>query len=317
MPPPHAPRPNDTPKGTPLVTVIILNLNSFDVTHDCLQSLRKIDYPNYEIIVVDNGSVDGSGTRLAEADPHVRLIRNERNLGFAAGCNPAIRDALARGADYVLLLNNDTVVAPDFLSQMIAVAETDPSIAVLNPKIYYFDEPDRFNYAGGEHKVWRLFPKQIAFREKDVGQCDEIREVSFLSGCAMLIRTSALRSIGLFDEIFFHFFEDISWSLRAIRAGYKGVYVPKAVIWHKEHYVTHRTQRNGFIDFYLARNQVIFARRYVPMRYWPLKFSWFGAWLIYRSLGFVTHGEWIKIASLFRGDWEGCITPMRKEDIRR
>ena len=101
---------------SPRVSVTILNLNSFEVTLDCLRSLRQIDYPNYEVVLVDNGSTDGSADRLAAAAPEVRLLRSESNLGFAGGCNIGIRDAMARGTDYVLLLNNDTLVAPDFLT---------------------------------------------------------------------------------------------------------------------------------------------------------------------------------------------------------
>ena len=315
---PDTNRSADAPKlaRTPRVSIIILNLNSFEVTLDCLQSLRKIDYPNYEIIVVDNGSVDGSGERLAQADPGIRLMRNEKNVGFGAGCNGAIRDALARGAEYVLLLNNDTILAPDFLTQLIAVAESDPKIGVLNPKIRYFDPPDRLNYAGGEHKFWRLFPAQFGLREKDVGQFDQQREVDFLCGCVMLMKAETIRKVGVFELVYFHFVEDIEWSLRAIRAGYKGVYVPKSLVWHREHYVTQRTQSNGFIEFYLARNQAIFGRKHLRLYEWPLKFSWFWTWVVYRSLRHAAHGEWAAARSIVRGALTGMFGRIPEEDTR-
>lgn len=304
------------PRREPRVTIVILNWNSFDVTLDCLLSLRKIDYCNFEILLVDNGSVDSSAQQLAERAPEVRLIRNSRNLGFAGGCNVGMRDAIRRGAEYVLLLNNDTVVAPDFLTQLIRVAESDLTIGLLSPKIYFFDRPDRFNYAGGVHKPWRLFPKVIGLRQKDIGQFDQVRQVSFLSGCAMLIKSAVIRQIGLFEEVYFHFYEDIEWSLRAVQAGIKGVYVPLSVIWHKEHYVTNKNQSNGFIEFYLARNNIIFARKHLPVKDWFFKMPFFGAWMIYRTLVFSSSRDWQKLKSLYKGFWAGCVARLHKEDTR-
>ena len=298
----------------PRVSIIILNWNSYEVTLDCLLSLRKMDYKNFEVVMVDNGSVDGSPEKLLASAPEIRLIRNETNLGFAGGCNAGIRDALSRGNDYVLLLNNDTVVAPDFLSQFVRVAESDAKIGVLSPKILFFDRPDRLNYAGGMHKLWRLFPSVIGLRQRDDGRYDQIREVSFLTGCAFLIKAEVVRRIGVLEEVYFHFYEDIEWSLRAIKAGFKGVYVPQAVIWHKEHYVTNKNHGNGFIEFYLARNNVIFARKHVPLRLWPFKMPFFGAWMIYRTVLFTFHLDWRKVSALYKGLWSGCVTPLPEED---
>src|ERR1041385_1636497 len=135
----------------PRVSIVILNWNSDQVTLDCLLSLQKIDYPNFEMVVVDNGSVDGSPAKLLEKVPEIRLIQNPTNLGFAGGCNVGMRDALHRGTDYILLLNNDTIVAPDFLSQLVRIAESDEKIGAASPKVLFFDHPDRLNYAGGDH----------------------------------------------------------------------------------------------------------------------------------------------------------------------
>ncbi|MCU1255204.1 MAG: putative glycosyltransferase (family 2) [Candidatus Angelobacter sp.] len=298
----------------PRVSIVILNWNSYDVTLDCLLSLRKIDYGNFEVVLVDNGSVDDSPAKLLQNAPEIRLIRNETNLGFAGGCNVGMRDALRRGTDYVLLLNNDTIVAPDFLSQLVSVAESDAKIGAVSPKILFFDHPDRLNYAGGEHRRWRLFPKMIGLRHLDDGRFDKIREVSFLTGCAFLIKADVVRRIGLLEEVYFHFYEDIEWSLRALKAGYKEMYVPTAVIWHKEHYVTNKNQGNGFIEFYLARNSIIFVRKHVPLRLWPFKMPFFGAWMIYRTLVFAYRWNWEKVLSLYKGFWAGCVIRLSEED---
>jgi GT2 family glycosyltransferase len=225
-----------------------------------------------------------------------------------------MRDALRRGTDYVLLLNNDTIVAPDFLTQLVRVAEADEKIGAVSPKILFFDRPDRLNYAGGVHQRWRLFPKMIGLRHLDDGRYDEIREVSFLTGCALLIKAKIVRQIGVLEEVYFHFYEDIEWSLRTLKAGYKGIYVPAAVIWHKEHYDTNKNHSNGFIEFYLARNNIIFARKHVPLRLWPFKMPFFGAWMIYRSLAFTYQLDWRKVVSLYQGFWAGCVAKLPEED---
>lgn len=298
----------------PRVSIIILNWNSYDVTFECLLSLRKMDYRNFEVVMVDNGSVDSSDEKLEQNAPEIRLIRNGANLGFAGGCNVGIRDAMRRGADYVLLLNNDTVVAPDFLSQMMAVAESDSRIGALSPKILFFDHPDRLNYAGGIHKRWRLYPKTIGLFQRDDGSYDELREVSFLTGCAFLIKAEVVRKIGVLEEIYFHFYEDIEWSLRVVQAGYKGIYVPRAKIWHKEHYVTNKNHGNGFIEFYLARNNMIYVRKHLPLRFWPFKMPFFGAWMIYRTMVFAFRSDWKKVTALYKGFWSGCRANLTSED---
>src|SRR5947209_4456075 len=145
----------------PRVSLILLNWNSYEVTADCLLSIRKLDYPNFEVVLVDNGSHDSSIEELEKNFPEVRSIRNEKNLGFTGGNNVGIRDALERGADYLLLLNNDTVVAPDFLTEMVRVAESDSKIGILNPKIYFFEPSDRLWYGGGILKPWCSFPKHL------------------------------------------------------------------------------------------------------------------------------------------------------------
>jgi GT2 family glycosyltransferase len=303
------------PLRQPRVSIIILNWNSYEVTLDCLLSLRKIDYSNFEVVLVDNGSVDESSEKLLANAPEIQLIRNATNLGFAGGCNVGMRDALRRGTDYVLLLNNDTIVAPDFLSHLVRVAESDEKIGAVSPKVLFFDHPDRLNYAGGEHTRWRLFPKVFGLRQLDDGKYDKIREVSFLTGCTFLIKAAVVRQIGVLEEVYFHFYEDIEWSLRVLKAGYKAMYVPSAVVWHREHYVTDMSQGNGFIEFSLARANMIFARKHVPLKLWPFKMPFFVAWMIYRTLVFSSRRDWQKVLALYKGFWAGCVTKLPEEDM--
>ena len=129
----------------PRVSIVLINLNGYADTVDCIESLTRINYPNYEIIVVDNGSSDGSGDRISERYPGLPQLKSLRNLGFSGGCNLGIRDALSRGADYVLLLNNDTVSTADFLSQMVAVAERDPRDRALSSRFFVCGKPQKID----------------------------------------------------------------------------------------------------------------------------------------------------------------------------
>ena len=299
----------------PRVSLILLNWNSYEVTADCLLSIRKLGYPNFEVVLVDNGSHDSSIEDLENKFPEVRFIRNKNNLGFTGGNNVGIRDALERGADYLLLLNNDTVVAPDFLAEMVRVAESDSKIGILNPKIYFFEPSDRLWYGGGILKPWWSFPKHLGLHKLDGAKYSQTREVSFITGCAFMIRAEVVRRIGLLDETFFYSFEDADWSLRALKAGFKAVYVAPAVIWHKDSYVTMKNAGKDLKDFYHTRNSILLARKHLPGKYWPLFLLSFGRWLGYRTAGYLVRREPHRVRALYKGIWSGCRTRMQQSAL--
>lgn len=297
-----------TPGRQPKVSIIVLTWNCYEVTRDCLLSLRKIDYPAFEVVLVDNGSVDGSGKKLAHDFPEVRVILNDRNLGFTGGNNVGMRDALARSADYLLLLNNDTIVAPNFLTELVHVAESDERIGMVNPKIYYFEPADKIWYAGGEYVPWKTFPIHFGLRESDVGSYDQTQEVSFVSGCALLVRAEAARKIGLLDEIFFVGYEDVDWSVRALHAGYKAMYVPASIVWHRDSYVTKKSMGFAIRDFYNMRNAVLCARKYLPRHQLPLFAYSMGKYVGYVTLRSLMQADFKRAAGLYRGLWDGWRT---------
>lgn len=297
----------------PKVSILMLTWKSYEMTRDCLLSLRRLDYPHFEIVLVDNGSGDGSPERLASEFPEVRVLRNATNLGFPAGNNVAIRDALERNPDYLLLLNNDTLVAPDFLSKMVAVAESDEKIGLVNPKILYFEPSDRIWFAGGFYKPGQSFGVVRGVNRKDVGKFNETTEISFVTGCAFLIKVEVVQRIGLLDEIFFLGFEDMDWSVRAIQAGYKAYYVGSSVIWHKASYDTKKNLGKPVKDFYSTRNSLLFARKHVPAKYWPLFLFSLGRYVIFRSAGYLLRAEPKRISALYRGLWDGYSTKMSQK----
>jgi GT2 family glycosyltransferase len=297
--------------SSPRVSIIILNWNSYEVTRDCLLSLQKVGYPNYEVVLVDNGSVDGSPDKLAQEFPSVRLVRNATNLGFAGGNNVAIRDILARGSDYLLLLNNDTIVAPNFLEELLHAAESKPEIGLLNPKILYYDPADRIWYAGGSYKMGWSFARHCGVNRIDNGKYNQTREVSFVTGCALLAKAEVVRRVGLLDEMFFFGFEDLDWCVRAKKKGFSALYVPSAVIWHREGYVTKKNLGKPVKDFYYVKNSVILARKHLEARHWPLYALSLMRYLAYRTAGYAVRREPQRIRALYRGLWSGCNTKLR------
>ena len=150
-----------------------------------------------EILIVDNGSRDGSVEYLRAAFPRLEVIANNRNLGFAAGCNLGMKCALDQGADYVLLVNNDTVVKATFLAELLAESKRNPKAGMVSPKIYYLDDPDRIWWAGGTFSLWQGIPRHLGRNETDSGRYEKARAIDWATGCAVLIRCAALREAGL------------------------------------------------------------------------------------------------------------------------
>jgi GT2 family glycosyltransferase len=240
----------------PRVAVIVLNWNRRQDTLECLQSLEELTFPHFQVTVVDNGSSDGSVEAIREAFPTVSLLVNPENLGFAEGNNVGMRHVLGEGADYVFLLNNDTVVHPALLDELVAVAESDPQIGVVGPKICYYDRRDRLWYAGAREQWLRRIPATVGLDEPDQGQYDQVCETACVYGTAMLIRRQVLEKVGLLDERFFCYHEDADFCMRVRQAGYRCVYNPRGLVWHK---VSASTRATSHVQDYLrARGRILF-----------------------------------------------------------
>jgi GT2 family glycosyltransferase len=262
----------------PRVTVIILNWNGKQDTLGCLRSVAALQYEALRVIVVDNGSEDESVAAIREAFPSVFVMASRTNVGFAEGNNIGIREAL-NSSDYILLLNNDTLVAPSLLQQLIPVAEADPRIAAAGPAICYADAPETVWCAGLQTGSGRMFGLPVRYTTSILMYCGHAREalpatpyeVDAVVGCAMLLRTPALREIGLLDKALFMIHEDFDWSLRARAHGYRCVIVPEAVIWHKVSSSIKRqdAHRRGqpAAAYYWYRNWLIVVRKHFGFRY--------------------------------------------------
>ena len=217
------------------VTVVVLNWCDEGRTARCLRSLQDADHDALTLLLVDNGSPDGSGDRLRAAFPEVEYLQTGSNLGYAGGNNRGIERALSQGADAVLILNNDTVVEPDAVPRLVRTLESEgEGVGGVAPKILRLDDPSVVWYAGGEfsrlHGVG-LHPGEG--RRDPAASADEgPRDVTFLSGCCCLLSASALRASGGFDESFFAYVEDAELSLRLTSSGYRLLYEPRARILH-------------------------------------------------------------------------------------
>ena len=258
----------------PKVSIIILNWNGLKETIECLESLKKITYPNYEVIVVDNGSKGNDAEVLEEKfGNYIHLIRNDRNYGYTGGNNIGIRYALNNSSpDYFLILNNDVVVAPDFLSQMIKVAQSDTSIGIVGPKTRLYNAPDRLQLVWLEVDMRKGRTICVGSGEVDEGQYDDVKEIDYIQGSCFLVKRQVFQNIGLFDESYFCYWDETDYCFRARKADYKIVYTPHAKIWHKKSvrlkpwYKTlrRRDQVNTppYLVYYMTRNNFKFMKKH-------------------------------------------------------
>lgn len=249
----------------PRVTFVILNWNQCEMTLDCLDSLSKLDYQNFDVIIVDNGSTDNSVERIQLAYPECTILGNQENLGYSEGNNVGIRHALKHHPEYIFLLNNDTYVDSKLLSELITVAEKNPSFGILGPTMFYADPPNML--WGG--KNWIDWHRSNVIRE-NMGVCIDTKsltsqspqEVVYIDSCAILVRSSVFNDVGLLDNAFFINFDDIDFCLRAQKAGYKVVYVPYTMIWHRVSAAIGVGSPAN--TYYMTRNSLIFFAKHSP-----------------------------------------------------
>ncbi len=243
----------------PPVVVLLLNYNRLQDTVDCVRSLQACTYPSLSIVVINNGSTDQSARRLQEQVPEIPVLETGKNLGYTGGINAGLRHVTGKGYAYVLLLNNDTVVERDFLEKLVEPLEKNDRAAAACGTIFCHHDRDLVWYAGGRMIRWRGLAvhesKGLRIKLSDLNGVRE-REVSFVTGCMILLRASTLERIGLEDERFFMYLDDIELSLRISQRGYTMLYVPQSVIYHK----VLGEQESAFKLYYSVRNRLLLIR---------------------------------------------------------
>jgi len=312
------------------VFIIIINFNGWPDTKECLESLGRTDYDNFEIVLIDNVSKEpmpsisvipaeaGIQAQKTESESRVKpgmtikQIFNEQNLGFAGANNQGVKLALENKVDYVLLLNNDTTVEPDFLSRMVKEAEDDESAGIVGPLIYFYDDPpatpERSDDGRGHNKIWSAGGKitnyatrgeLIAYNELDEDEYRTPEQVDYISGTCLLIKAEVIKKISLISEDYFLYYEDTDWCLRAAKAGWRSVVVPAAKIYHK---ASKSTQEASYpYIYYHSRNGLMFGERFGN----KLVVSLLSVWIFLKQIAKLAVGykrDWAR--PVLRGVWD-------------
>jgi len=219
----------------PTIYAVVLNWNGYEDTAKCLASLRHATFSNLKIVLVDNGSTDGSAELLEHAFPEKVMLKLPHNGGYAAGNNAGIRFALDNGADYVLVLNNDVVVEKNFIQPMLELFGREPSAGLVTCKVYYESEPERIYAAGGSFSRWLctgVNDRQGKLDSATNHLKDDEHEITFVPGCLFLARREVFEKIGMMDEKFFLYFEDLDFS-RRVQSRFRLYYTPSGKVYHK------------------------------------------------------------------------------------
>jgi GT2 family glycosyltransferase len=246
------------------VSIIILNWNGKKDTLDCISSVKKLEYPDYKIIVVDNGSTDGSVEAISEQYSDVTLLQTGANLGYAGGNNVGIRWAIEHETDYILILNNDTEIAPNLLTAFVSAAKSSPKGSILGAKIYYYDKPNTLWFAGGIWDSANNRTEHIGMGEEDGAGFEASIEIDYITGCALFADTETFVETGLLDEEFFLTFEETDWCYRAKAKGHKCIVIPDAKLWHKVS-SSFGGAESPIVAYFMTRNKLLWAKRHQPL----------------------------------------------------
>lgn len=251
---------------SPKVGIVILHYGSLANTIECLQSVFALDYPLFETIVVDNSLHPTDGITLRELFP-VSLLSMPENLGYAEGNNQGMAYAIEHDCAYVLLLNNDTVIAKDLLTHFVQTAQTHPTAGCLGAKIFYYDEPIMLWHAGGflHSKTLRLYHK--GYREIDLAnEYNYIAEIEYACGCAIFVTKEVIKTVGTLSKEFFLIWEEVDWCWRMRKAGYRCLFVPRAKVWHKISCGFQGGNQGALRQYFYSRNRLVFLNHHLPKK---------------------------------------------------
>jgi GT2 family glycosyltransferase len=282
----------------PLVSVISINYNQAQLTCQMIASLQSVTYPCVEIIVVDNASPTDAPGIIAERFPEVKLIRSEQNLGFAGGNNLGIAEA--RG-EYLLFLNNDTEVAPNFLEPLVQLFVQNPQAGIASPKILYYGTDNVIQYAGSRGiNTWTGRSITIGQTEQDQGQHNLSGPTALADGAAMMVPRRVVEAVGVMPEVYFLYYEELDWCEMLKRGGYTCHYVAESAIYHKESMSVGKA--SVLKTYYMNRNRLLFIRRnFRGWSRWTSTLIFLAAALPKKAVQFSVHREWSHLRALGRG----------------
>lgn len=294
---------------SPLVSIITVNYNQAQVTCELLASLRKLTYPQVEVLVVDNASPTDDPGIIEQLYPEATLIRSPKNLGFAGGNNLGI---MAAKGQYLLFLNNDTEVEPDFLEPLVALFEQDPKAGIASPKIIYFNSDNLIQYAGSLG-INPMTGRSVTLGclEQDQGQHNTSKVTALADGAAMMVPTRVVRQVGLMPELFFLYYEELDWCEMIKRAGFNCHYVGNSTVYHKESISVGKA--SVLKTYYMNRNRLLFIRRNISgWKLWSSMSIFLLAALPKKAAGFLLNREWKHLKALGRGLWWNMTNPSQE-----
>ncbi|WP_316832410.1 glycosyltransferase family 2 protein [Pedobacter aquatilis] len=297
------------------VAIILLNWNTYEYTSSCISSVMKYcNGTDYDLIIADNGSTDDSLAILKKRFPSLIYIDNKTNLGFAEGNNKALEYSIQEGYTFSLLLNNDTETDEDFLSPLISHLEKNHQTVAVQPAIYYLADKTRLWNGGSFFN--QVFGFTYSKNQQKRRQLQLPEKVEWLTGCCFLVRNSALKQYGLFNNRFFLYYEDVDLSFRLKQAGNLD-YFPLSKIYH-EAGVSGKQKKNSegilspIIHYYVSRNKIWFLRRYANPFFYLLNFAYNAPYYIALYIYFLIRRRKKKAQFLFKGVREGLFTPLNQ-----
>ncbi len=279
------------------VGIVLVNYNGAKFLPDCLESLARCDYPEMLVVLVDNASTDGSDEWAASHYPSVLLVRQADNGGFAQASNVGIQACLAQGCEWVLLLNNDTTVAPDFLTKMEQAAPD----RLLAPKIYFAESPKVINNHFGTYDLWRGLHRDWYRGRTDTPDSLRLQPGGMANGCALLVPKGIIERAGLLDEDFFMYAEDVDYILRARAVGAEVWLVPSSVIYHRES-ASSGGSGSPLVVYYTTRNRLFLVVRH--QKNWlgrAFFLSYFGLTRLPVILNYLRRGRRTQLTALLNG----------------
>ncbi len=257
----------DVAPAQPSIAIVVLNWNGKQDTLECIESIQKLQYSNYQTIVVDNDSSDDSVAAIRAKFPEFTVLQNDRNLGFAGGNNVGIRHALKSDAEFILVLNNDTIISPQLLNELVSAAIQHPDAGFLGARLLYHDRPEIVWF---DRAKWSASLNHFEYPGQDAHASSlgvAVHETDYVCGAALFVRADATRQIGVMDERYFLVWEEVDWCYRARKAGWKCIVVPRAVVWHKVG-VSFGGEASPLRTYFAIRNALLWYGRHAGICAW-------------------------------------------------
>ena len=292
--------------SAPTIAILLINWNGLDDTLLCLETLYACEANNFEIFLVDNGSEIAPEKIITARFPKVHYIASELNLGFAAGNNLAIETILERNFTYLLFLNNDTLVSPGFLGPLYQALEDNPQLNAVQPCIFFKNNPHQIWSAGGKWNKWTGDAETIT----NIPRQNSLIQRDWLTGCAMMVRITALKHIGGFNPHFFAYYEDVELSFRLNENKNQLAFVPNSVIWHKVGGSVHLADTmegslNPMVHYWNWRNRIWVMKKYQPALLLLVNAFLLVPTFLFTCVYFIVRGRWNKLKLTCKGFWDG------------